>query len=135
MSLLFSARKSSSTKPLKQSSEITKRDMSQRQKIIRKVQELDNDGIVHITTLWTVEMPDGLHKISFSRDNLHVWINGNAVDVTCYITDKGYDVDIFFSLPRGVEGHIYSDVEGPEMMNYLLIGGEIVATDYQNTSI
>ena len=47
-----------------------------------------------------------------------------------YISDKGYDVDLFFDL-EGAQGHIYSDVEGHEMMNYLLINGEIKAQDYQ----
>ena len=47
-----------------------------------------------------------------------------------YITDQGYDVDLFFDL-EGTQGHIYSDVEGHEMMNYLLIDGEIKAQDYQ----
>lgn len=47
-----------------------------------------------------------------------------------YITDKGYDVDLFFTV-NGIEGHIYSDVEGHEMMNYLLLGGEMKGQDYQ----
>ena len=47
-----------------------------------------------------------------------------------YITDKGYDVDLFFDL-GGNEGHIYSDVEGHEMMNYFLLNGEIKGQDYQ----
>lgn len=47
-----------------------------------------------------------------------------------YITDKGYDVDLFFVIDE-MEGHIYSDVEGHEMMNYLLLNGEIKGTDYQ----
>ena len=38
-------------------------------------------------------------------------------------------MDLFFDLD-GVEGHIYSDVEGHEMMNYLLIDGEIKAQEY-----
>lgn len=47
-----------------------------------------------------------------------------------YITDKGYDVDLFFTV-AGMEGHIYSDVEGHEMMNYLLLDGEMKGQDYQ----
>ena len=39
-------------------------------------------------------------------------------------------MDLFFDLD-GAQGHIYSDVEGQEMMNYLLINGEIKAQDYQ----
>jgi hypothetical protein len=31
-----------------------------------------------------------------------------------------------------MEGHIYSDVEGNEMMNYLLLDGDIKGTDYQS---
>jgi len=37
---------------------------------------------------------------------------------------------LFFDL-GGNEGHIYSDVEGHEMMNYFLLNGEIKGQDYQ----
>lgn len=129
MSVMFAARK----KRPALSSQISERDMSKKQKVHRKVQQLSEDGKVKITKAWNVELADQTYRVSFSRDNLHVWINGQAQETTCYITDKGYDVDLFFTL-GDVNGHIYSDVEGMDMFNYLLIDGTIVAEDYQAVS-
>ncbi|KAL4220258.1 hypothetical protein ACF0H5_020665 [Mactra antiquata] len=134
MSLMFSARRNSTNRSVKRSDEIAKRDMSQRKKVIRKVQELGGHGKIEITKAWTIELPSQTFRISFSRDNLHVWVNGKAVETTSYITDQGYDVDLFFAI-ADMEGHIYSDVEGNEMMNYLLLNGEIKGTDYQTTDM
>ncbi|XP_052218950.1 uncharacterized protein LOC127836375 [Dreissena polymorpha] len=130
MSMLFRRASSTEGRMKRSSNEINTRDMSTKKKVIRKVQELSGDGKVQVTSAWTIDMSNSQYRVSFSRDNLHVWINGTAVETTCYITDHGYDVDIFFTL-EGHEGHIYSDVEGHEMMNYLLINGEIKGQDYQ----
>lgn len=60
----------------------------------------------------------------------HDIVQNKLYNFQSYITDKGYDVDLFFVID-GMEGHIYSDVEGHEMMNYLLLNGEIKGTNYQ----
>lgn len=45
-----------------------------------------------------------------------------------YISDEGYDVDMFFEI-EGHKGQIFSDVDNDrdEMVNYLLINDECVA--------
>lgn len=45
-----------------------------------------------------------------------------------YISDEGYDVDMFFEI-EGHKGQIFSDVENErdEMINYLLINDQCVA--------
>ncbi|WAR28894.1 hypothetical protein MAR_014598 [Mya arenaria] len=91
-------------------------------RLLTRVQELPDDGKIQVTSAWNIDVT--------ARDNLHVWINGKAVETTSYITDKGYDVDLFFKI-SGQEGHIFSDVEGAEMINYLLVEGEMKGQDYQ----
>ncbi|XP_052784615.1 uncharacterized protein LOC128220305 [Mya arenaria] len=129
MSVMF-RRVSTVKRPMKQSSEINKRDMSLKKKVLRRVQELPDDGKIQVTSAWNIDVTGQQFRVAFSRDNLHVWINGKAVETTSYITDKGYDVDLFFKI-SGQEGHIFSDVEGAEMINYLLVEGEMKGQDYQ----
>lgn len=107
---------------------IANRDMSKRKKVIRKAGQVSQDGVPKLTTGWEIEMDCKEFKISFSRDNLHVWINGEPVETTAYISDKGYDVDMFFEI-EGHKGQIFSDVDNDrdEMVNYLLINDECVA--------
>ncbi|GFN98176.1 hypothetical protein PoB_002468200, partial [Plakobranchus ocellatus] len=47
-----------------------------------------------------------------------------------YITDNGYDLDLLFNLGEN-KGHIYSDVEGSEMTNYLFFDEHLVGQDKQ----
>ncbi|KAK3603771.1 hypothetical protein CHS0354_023390 [Potamilus streckersoni] len=126
MSVIFGA----TSRMTKKSSDIAKRDMSMKTKVIRKVCELGDDGVPKLTTSWVIELNGKEIKVTFSRDNLHVWVNGVGVKTTAFITDKGYDVDLFFEF-EDYRGQIYSDVEGKEMMNYLLLNDEIVAQEYQ----
>ncbi|KAK3095122.1 hypothetical protein FSP39_010586 [Pinctada imbricata] len=99
----------------------------------RKAGHLASDGVAQKTTGWEIEIEERKYKIVFSRDNLHVWIDGYAVDTVAYISDAGYDVDLFFDLD-GYKGHICSDVENDRdiMNNYLLINGDCVAKCCQN---
>ncbi|XP_061170711.1 uncharacterized protein LOC133180147 isoform X2 [Saccostrea echinata] len=96
---------------------LANRDMSKKKKIIRKAGKLAQDGIAKLTT---------------ARDNLHVWIDGEPVETTAYISDKGYDVDMFFDI-EGHSGHIFSDVDNDrdEMVNSLNINDNCVAKCYQ----
>ncbi|KAK7489307.1 hypothetical protein BaRGS_00019415 [Batillaria attramentaria] len=57
---------------------------------------------------------------SEARDSMHVYVDDVDTECTAYITDEGFDLDLLF----GIEDHrfhIYSDVEGNEMTNYLFI--------------
>ncbi|KAL5004968.1 hypothetical protein ScPMuIL_018424 [Solemya velum] len=119
----------------KKARDISKRDMTKKRKIIRKVGQLGIDGKPKLTTSFDVdtatpEKTSEKKKVSFSRDILHVWVDGTPVETTAYITDSGYDVDLFFDF-CGRSGHIYSDVEGKEMMNYLLVDDELIGQEYQ----
>lgn len=107
---------------------IANRDMSKKKKVIRKAGHVSQDGVPKLTTGWEIEIDSKEFKISFSRDNLHVWINGEPVETTAYISDEGYDVDMFFEI-EGHKGQIFSDVDNDrdEMVNYLLINDECVA--------
>ncbi|XP_022345549.1 uncharacterized protein LOC111138054 [Crassostrea virginica] len=107
---------------------IANRDMSKKKKVIRKAGHLSHDGVPKLTTGWEIEIDAKEYKISFSRDNLHVWINGEPIETTAYISDEGYDVDMFFEI-EGHKGQIFSDVENErdEMINYLLINDQCVA--------
>ncbi|XP_061170704.1 uncharacterized protein LOC133180147 isoform X1 [Saccostrea echinata] len=111
---------------------LANRDMSKKKKIIRKAGKLAQDGIAKLTTGWEIEIDGKEYKISFSRDNLHVWIDGEPVETTAYISDKGYDVDMFFDI-EGHSGHIFSDVDNDrdEMVNSLNINDNCVAKCYQ----
>ncbi|XP_064614991.1 uncharacterized protein LOC135479158 isoform X2 [Liolophura sinensis] len=79
-----------------------------------------------LTKAWEVSIDGSNCRVSFSRDNLHVWINGEPVEVTAYISDQGMDVDLYFDVTTH-KGHIFSDVEGSEMTNTLYMDDDIVA--------
>ncbi|XP_048745843.2 fas apoptotic inhibitory molecule 1-like [Ostrea edulis] len=107
---------------------IANRDLSKKKKVIRKAGHLSTDGVPKLTTGWEIEIDSKEFKISFSRDNFHVWIDGQPVETTSYISDEGYDIDMFFEI-EGHKGQIFSDVDNDrdEMVNYLLINDKCVA--------
>ncbi|KAK7489364.1 hypothetical protein BaRGS_00019472 [Batillaria attramentaria] len=85
-----------------------------------RVGKLDKSGKPEITASWNVKLDGKPCKISFSRDSMHVYVDDVDTECTAYITDEGFDLDLLF----GIEDHrfhIYSDVEGNEMTNYLFI--------------
>lgn len=65
-----------------------------------------------------------------ARDSMNVYVDDEPVECTAFITDKGYDLDLLFNF-GDKKGHIYSDVEGSEMTNYLLFDGECIAQEKQ----
>ncbi|XP_041378719.1 uncharacterized protein LOC121390940 [Gigantopelta aegis] len=94
----------------------------------RRVGTCKEDGIARITTRWKLEINGEEIDVAFSRDNYHVYIDGVPVEANAFPSDQEYDLDITFSL-KGMKGHIYSDVEGPEMVNYLWVNNQLVAKE------
>lgn len=112
--------------------DISKRDMSKKRKLIRKAGNMGAAGVAKVTTGWELDLDGTKVKISFSRDNFHVWVNSAPVQTTAYISDEGYDVDLFFSFDSH-KGHIFSDVDNDrdEMINYILIDDVCMGDSYQ----
>jgi len=83
-----------------------------------------------MTCSWRVTSAGKKSSISFSRDNMNVYVDGEPIECTAYITDNGYDLDLLFNLGEN-KGHIYSDVEGSEMTNYLFFDDLLVGQEKQ----
>ncbi|XP_076453669.1 uncharacterized protein LOC143288892 [Babylonia areolata] len=105
-----------------------KKAMNKRdKKIIRKV-GCNYDGGMTLgeeTASWKLQIDGRDMRISFSRDTMNVIIDDENVEVAAYLHDDDYDVDLIFELD-GHKGHIYSDVEGPDMTNYLFVDDKLV---------
>ena len=56
-------------------------------------------------------------------------LTSRVIRLQAYVTDEGYDLDLLFEVD-GYRGHIYSDVEGSQMTNYLFVDDQLLA---QNT--
>lgn len=91
--------------------------------IVRKAGEMRKGQSACLTCCWEVQIGTEMVRISFSRDILHVWISGNPVETTAFISDQQYDVDLDFEIHPGCYGHIFSDVDDSrtEIKNYLFI--------------
>lgn len=99
---------------------------NKKQKVIRKVGKADKSGNVEVTAAWNLKLGGRPCNVSFSRDTMHVYVDGVHAECTAYITDSGFDLDLLFDF-EGHRGHIYSDVEGSQMTNYLFIDDECIA--------
>lgn len=97
-------------------------------KVIRKAGVLDKNGIAQLTKKWTLILDNQEVVLSFSRDNLHVWINKVSAEPMVYISDRGYDVDLFVDYNQH-KIHIFSGVEGQKITNYLFIDDHMVGQD------
>ncbi|KAK7090647.1 uncharacterized protein [Littorina saxatilis] len=95
-------------------------------KIIRKA-GCASDGFTlgEETGSWRVLLNNKEVIICFSRDTMNVMVDGVCVDAMAYVTDEGYDLDLLFEVD-GYRGHIYSDVEGTEMTNYLFCDDKLL---------
>ncbi|PVD19039.1 hypothetical protein C0Q70_21598 [Pomacea canaliculata] len=78
------------------------------------------------TASWTVPLDGKDVTISFSRDNCFVVVDGEQMECTAYISDQGFDLDLIFDFDDH-RVHVYSDVEGSEMTNYLFIDDQLRA--------
>ncbi|KAK6195371.1 hypothetical protein SNE40_000818 [Patella caerulea] len=105
-----------------------KAECQKKKKIFRKVGVLDKSGEPKLTHSWTVCVDGKQTTIAFSRDNMYVLVDGEQVQCTAYITDKGFDLDLKFNIQSN-NVHIYSDVEGHKMTNYLFLNDELVETE------
>ncbi|XP_059160392.1 uncharacterized protein LOC131943980 [Physella acuta] len=107
-----------------------KKAIAEKKKVIRKVGKIAEGKEPAVTALWKVTTGGRKVTISFSRDNMNVYVDNNPIECTAYITDSGYDLDLLFNLGEN-KGHIYSDVEGTEMTNYLFFDDQLVAQEKQ----
>lgn len=104
---------------------LLQRKQPERRVLVRKAGEVEKGKDACLSCAW--ELPLGGQKkevrISFSRDNLHVWIDGQPVETTATITDQKYDVRLDFEICPGYSGYIFSDVNRSrtEITNYLFI--------------
>ncbi|BFZ00537.1 hypothetical protein BsWGS_03576 [Bradybaena similaris] len=108
-----------------------KKLLETKQKIVRKVGKMDVGQAPSITATWRVVAGGDRKTVSFSRDNMNVYVDGSPIECTAYVTDGGYDLDILFDV-GGNHGHIFSDVEGSEMTNYLFFDDQLVAQEKQS---
>ncbi|XP_060084242.1 uncharacterized protein LOC132563501 [Ylistrum balloti] len=94
-----------------------------RRVVVRKAGEVEKGKDACLSCAWEVDLEGQKIRISFSRDNLHVWITGDPVDTTAYISDHKYDLDLDFEICPGYRGHIFSDVNDnrTEIKNHLFI--------------
>ncbi|XP_012942997.1 uncharacterized protein LOC106012994, partial [Aplysia californica] len=107
-----------------------KKAIGTKKKVVKKVGKLGDGEVPSITASWKVTSSGKKASISFSRDNMNVYLDGSPIECTAYITDNGYDLDLLFNLGQN-KGHIYSDVEGSEMTNYLFFDDQLVGQDKQ----
>ncbi|KAK3773401.1 hypothetical protein RRG08_014270 [Elysia crispata] len=107
-----------------------KKAIGQKKKVVRKVGAAAEGREPTLTASWRLTANGRKANISFSRDNMNVYIDGQPIECVAYITDNGYDLDLIFNLGEK-KGHIYSDVEGTEMTNYLFFDEQLVAQDKQ----
>ncbi|KAI8770594.1 fas apoptotic inhibitory molecule 1, partial [Biomphalaria glabrata] len=108
-----------------------KKAITEKKKVVRKVGKLADGQDPVVTASWKVTSGGKKTAISFSRDNMNVYVDGNPVECTAYVTDKGYDLDLLFNLGEN-KGHIYSDVEGTDMTNYLFFDDQLIAQEKQS---
>ncbi|CAG5131141.1 unnamed protein product [Candidula unifasciata] len=107
-----------------------KKVIETKKKIVKKVGKLDEGKAPAVTATWRVVAGGERKNISFSRDNMNVYLDGSPIECTAYVTDGGYDLDLLFNVGEN-HGHIYSDVEGTEMTNYLFFDDQLVAQEKQ----
>ncbi|CAL1545298.1 unnamed protein product [Lymnaea stagnalis] len=107
-----------------------KKAIAEKKKVVRKVGTLAEGKAAKMTASWKVTTGGKKAAISFSRDNMNVYVDGSPIECTAYVTDNGYDLDLLFGLGEN-RGHIYSDVEGSEMTNYLFFDDQLIAQDKQ----
>ncbi|XP_033760923.1 uncharacterized protein LOC117342775 [Pecten maximus] len=91
--------------------------------LIRKAGEMEKGKGASLSCAWEIDLGGQHVRISFSRDNFHVWITGQPVETTATISDHRYDVSLDFEICPGYSGHIFSDVNDrrTEIKNYLYI--------------
>lgn len=107
-----------------------KKAIIEKKKVVRKVGAASKGKEPTITSSWRITNRGKRAVVSFSRDNMNVYLDGSPIECVAYITDNGYDLDLIFNLGEA-KGHIYSDVEGTEMTNYLFFNEQLVGQDKQ----
>ncbi|RUS80945.1 hypothetical protein EGW08_011296 [Elysia chlorotica] len=107
-----------------------KKAIGKKRKVVKKVGVGCEGKEPTMTASWRLTTSGKKACISFSRDNMNVYVDGEPIECVAYITDNGYDLDLIFNLGTK-KGHIYSDVEGTEMTNYLFFDEQLVAQDKQ----
>ncbi|OWF39200.1 uncharacterized protein LOC110465319 [Mizuhopecten yessoensis] len=100
-----------------------------RRVVVRKAGEVEKGKDACLSCAWQITLNEELVRISFSRDNLHVWITGHPADTIAHISDHNYDVDLYFEICPGYSGHIFSDVNNDRtaINNYLHVNGTLSA--------